>query len=122
MGRGRHAGGEVGRRAGGMRGGALVGSRGGAEERRCGALCGAGRGRRWTRGRCGEEGGLVGSDFNRDKKLFSWGLGSRIAILEPLKGGCRIVLLSLSIYIYIYIYDIFILHPGIATPYMFLTI
>ena len=29
--------------------------------------------------------------------------GSRIAILEPLKGGSRIVLLSLSLYIYIYI-------------------
>ena len=39
--------------------------------------------------------------FGFRRSLF--GNGSRIAILEPLKGGSRIVLLYINIYIYIYL-------------------
>ena len=43
---------------------------------------------------------MVRLGADRDKKVIR--RGSRIAILEPLKGGCRIVLLYIYIYIYIY--------------------
>ena len=73
---------------------------------------GARGGRGWGRGRLsggvffffstggvGRDKKVIRRGLGRDKKVVR--MGSRIAILDPLKGGCRIVLLSLSIYIYI---------------------
>ena len=50
----------------------------------------------------------------RDKKVIR--RGCRIAILEPLKGGCRIVLLYIYIYIYIYLYLYLIIKEELFLP------